>query len=310
MDGLTLPAVLVEEGLAGIAAGLPALDIEIAVPDLPFFDGLLGRFETIGHVIVEERAGGEHQHLALEAQGCGTGHAALPGDLIAAGQRPGQRRCGGGLVEQVNDELHGLLHGTPRTVLVDHRHVLGMVDQRQTSEVAEHVEITRCHHDLGLGDQPLLLLLRHVGHPVDVFDEDPGIAYALPDPSLGKGELASVGVVVFVLHGVDPRIIGRTGRIVSDGAVVAVGESIQMAAVEPVGGPGHPFVEGHVHVRVDVPEKIARIFSLGEDLVDVDVHTGRLVQEIVPELDLLRTAASPKGRQQQRAKSEYMLFHG
>ena len=180
----------VEESLAGIGGQFPSVLVIVAEP-CHFLFGCLTIGE--GRVGIEERACDKEQHARLKGHGSGLGHTSVPVLEFVFGDVPREIFVGDCVIEQVDDEVYRLLQRGSRGecgIAAGN----GMVDDGQRSIVSEHMGIEHGDHHLGLCFQAGFLLLVHVGHPVDILIEQPGVADARPYTRCRELHLGPIGV--------------------------------------------------------------------------------------------------------------------
>ena len=313
--GIAGGGVPFEEFLAGILEGGPAAGVVIAIPHRA---GILHRVlaVVVRLVGVEQRGGGELQDLALEGQGRGDGPAAgLRVSLVRAGIAPHQVVALDRGIEQIDHELHGLIHARARQVILVFRSSVCALDKRQASVETESDEIEACQQAAGLVFHPLLLVVGQARHIVDVLHEDPAVADVLPDVLVEIGVDGAV-VIGLVRRGQRTRVVFVVHDGVREEEMVGVGQCVRDAlpVVEALGRRvGRRRRQRIVLHPVDVGQEPAGVFGVGEHRICRDRATRSLLKESVAHLERIRAgidAEAERSRCSNRYDGFVKVFHG
>ena len=129
--------------------------------------------------IVEHRAGSKEQNTNLAGQRSGLGKTTV----ISRIHLP--REIGGRFVAKSRNEGDRLFDRSSRIISLvsglDH-----LINNRQTTEVAEHVGIVNGYDHLHFGLAPFFECFVHIRNRIDVLNDDPRGTYTLPTMLLRK----------------------------------------------------------------------------------------------------------------------------
>ena len=313
--------IVIEEIVAGIEALLPegrVLPAEPHVLDVGELGHLVRRVLHVRLVVVEQRGGGEHPHLGAQRTGGSAGETAGPLAHVGVGDVPDVTGLVDGADDQGVDELHGLHRGG---AAAGERlsHTIGLAGEAESAEIAECVEITAGHDGIGFAAETALLVVRHVGHAVDVLDDLPAFAHGLVDGDTaagigvettlgGIGELALEVTVVGILGvlGQRTRVVALDRAAPGDVAMVGIGERIDRRSVHHVTGS-----IGAIELSVSTPQEVAGVFRAREDGVDIHIDARRFLQEGVTDGELVDAGRNEQGSE--NSENQYfsrILFHG
>ena len=286
---ITGGGVPVEELLAGIAEGDPAVRVIITIPH---WTGVLHVVlaVVIRLRVIEQRGGGELQDLALQCQRRSDGPAARLLLRVGTGVVPHQVVALDHGVQQADHELHGLIHAGTRHVVAVFGTGERPLDDRETAVETETDEIGACQQAARLVLHTLLFLGRDIGHLIEFLKQDVAVAHIFPDGFVQVRVDRSV-VVAVVRRSHRTRIV----RVVHDGIrkeeLVRIRKGIRdtLPVVQALGrrvrGAGR---EGIVLHPVDVRQEPAGILSVREHRIRRNGATRGLLKESIAYLERIR----------------------